>query len=263
MVSASAPFPNRPFNLRVETWLIQQNTNTVQSLVGWQLWIDKTGYSPTWSGSGQADRAMIFSGYTVGSSSTPGFDFNGNGPWLILSGQNWQQHNTSSGALTFAIRGAADYAILGYAQVDTSMTPPVIPTYGLPNAPINGIVTDITRNSMNYRFGYGGGKVDGYTSRWVAGETPNWANAVEVPGNDGLVQMKNLKPGTMYWFQTVAYNEKGRSPWGAAANARTLAGAWISDGTAWKPAEVLISDGTTWKPAEVMISDGSSWLPAG
>lgn len=261
----SAPFPNRPFNLRENVWLIQQNTGTVQSLVGWELWIDKTGYSPTYSNDGQADRDMILNGNIVGSSNVRGFNFSGNGPWLILSGQSWVQHN-SDGTLTLPIRGRANYAILGYAEVNSSLPLPTIPTYGPPNPPINGWIENITYTGMRYHFQDGGGgiPVDSYQTRWSVGEQPDWATATwwYAPMN-GVVDVDGLQPGSMVWFQTRANNSRGSSAFGADANARTYSVAHISDGTKWIDADVQISDGTKWLPADVLISDGTKWQPAG
>src|SRR6185312_13729835 len=114
MVSASRAFPNRPFNLRSEVWLISQDTNpsAPSSLIGWQLWIDKTGYSPTWSGSGKAHRRIVLDGVERGANYGSGFDFQSGGPWLILSGETRLAHN-SDGTKSFGTDGYADYEILG------------------------------------------------------------------------------------------------------------------------------------------------------
>jgi hypothetical protein len=258
---AQAPFPNRPFALRDQLALIQQDTAGNRSLVRWELWIDKLAYSPTSSGGGKAVRWMRFDQQQVGISQVPGFDFTGNGPWLILGPiDTWWPHN-ADGTKTIAVQGYGDYDILGATIVNDSITLPAIATYGPPNPTQQGAISNVKKTSLDYTFGYGGGFVQYYEARYAT--KPDYSDAVVVPGNNGLVPLTNLKQGTPYWVQSRAVNDKGASAWAAEATARTLSGAYISDGTAWLAADVLISDGTKWVPADVLISDGTKWVPAG
>lgn len=121
-----APFPNRPFNLRTVVWTSSQDIANNRSYIGWQIWVDKTGYSPTFSNDGQADRSMRFDEVLVGNVDSTGFDFTGAGPWKIASGYSYITH-TANGTLTFDIRAVANYAILGSTQVTTTYTPATIP----------------------------------------------------------------------------------------------------------------------------------------
>ena len=259
MVSASAAFPGRPFNLRSEVWVVSQDTNpsAPSSLVGWQPWIDKTGYSPTWSG-GAANRSFVIDGTLRGEDYTPGFDFRAGGPWLVLSGQSRIAHNPD-GTKRIGNTGGADYALLGAAQVNSWLDLPPIATYGPPNAPVGGNIDQITKTSFVYHFVYCGGVIGDYTVQIAT--RSDFSDASSHNTIDGTVPFTGLKPGTEYFCRTRANNDRGSSPWGAQASARTRSGAWISDGTAWKPADVFISDGTAWKPADVLISDGTQWKP--
>lgn len=117
-------FPGRPFRLRENVWLKRQDIAGNSSLVGWELWIHKNSYSPTFSG-GTANRHFKLNGGDVGSRQENGFDFRGDGPWLILSGENWIGHN-SDGTKNLPIEGGAEYDMLGYAQVNSSIDLPRI-----------------------------------------------------------------------------------------------------------------------------------------
>lgn len=261
MVSASRAFPGRPFNLRVEAWVISQDTNPAApaSLCGWQVWIDKTSYSPTWSAGGHAVRILHIDGVERGIDTTPGFDFRAGGPWLVLSGQNWIAHN-SDGTKTSEFHAYADYEMLGATDIGVNLTMPPIAVYGPPNPPINGYIDNIAKTSFDYHFTDGGGVVTSYAARYATRE--DMSDAVQIPAPlSGFVPISGLKPGTTYYVESRSGNDRGVSAWGARASARTRSGAWISDGTKWIPADVFISDGTNWKPADVLISDGTSWKP--
>ena len=121
-----APFPNRPFNLRMVVWTVRQDIPNNRSRVGWQVWVDKTGYSPTQSG-GAANRLMQIDGVTVGSVNGSGFDFTGAGPWLILSGESWVNHNADGTKSSLPLLASATYDILGTADATATGSLPTIP----------------------------------------------------------------------------------------------------------------------------------------
>lgn len=118
-------FPNRPFRLRENVWLIRQDIGGNASLVGWELWIHKNSYSPTYSG-GQAHRRMVLDGAERGSNYSNGFDFRNGDSFLILNGEAWIGHN-SDGTKTFQIDGYAAYDVLGATEVHGPFTLPTIP----------------------------------------------------------------------------------------------------------------------------------------
>lgn len=129
---ASVPFPNRPFNLRDNVWLIRQETANNRSLVGWQLWIDKTSYSPTQSG-GIAARWMKLDGAFVHEYYGNGFNFVNGDQFLIASGERWITHN-ADGTKSLPIQAQADFDVLG-------TTPPLNSNIPLPTIPRASVAT--------------------------------------------------------------------------------------------------------------------------
>lgn len=151
----SARFPNRPFDLREAFWVIRQDIGGNQSLVGWQLWIDKVSYSPTFNGA-QTYQRMSIDGNIVNQANWNGYDFTGNGPWLILSGENWVGHN-SDGTKTFSINGYADFPTLGAVNVYSNFTLPTIPrtsNASFPNGDRFNTGTDVVINTNRYSTGF-------------------------------------------------------------------------------------------------------------
>lgn len=129
----SAAFPNRPFNLRDNVWFIQSDIANNRSLVGWELWIDKTSYSPTWSG-GLAARWMRLNGSYVHEYYGSGFDFRADGPFRIANGSAWIPHN-ADGTKSLLIEAAADFDTLGATSLAVSVGLPTIPRYSKPSIP--------------------------------------------------------------------------------------------------------------------------------
>jgi hypothetical protein len=127
----SAAFPSRPFNLREHVWLISQDVTNNRSLMGWQLWIDKTAYSPTWS-NGLAARWMKLNGSFVHEYYGNGYDFVNGTNFLIASGQAYIPHN-ADGTKTLTIEAAADFDLLGATSLSTSVGLPTIPRASQPS----------------------------------------------------------------------------------------------------------------------------------
>lgn len=260
---ASAPFPNRPYALRLESWVVQQDIPNNRSLIGYQVWIDKVGFTGTQSAQGQADR-FVYMDYSqlVASDTTRGFNFTAAGPWLVLQSQSWANHNPD-GTRTLPVSVAATYDILGSTQVANVMVLPPI-ARNPPPAPLSLSVDQITRTSLRYNYisqGDGGSPIITFRAQISA---DNFATVLQsIDEFSGSPTFGGLRPGGQYWLRSFAINGAGSSPSSAVLSAFTLSGAYISNGATWAPADVLISDGISWKPAQVLISDGTKWNPAG
>ncbi|WNO27804.1 minor tail protein [Microbacterium phage Huwbert] len=124
MVSAS--FPNRPFNLRDNVWFIQSDIANNRSLVGWELWVDKRSYSPTYSFDGAAQRWMTLNGAYVHNYGGNGYDFRNGNNFLLASGQTWIGHN-ADGTGGVNISAAANFAIMGATSLNSYISLPTIP----------------------------------------------------------------------------------------------------------------------------------------
>ncbi len=131
----SANFPSRPFALRENVWLIRQEVDNNRSLVGWQLWIDKLSYSPTYSFDGQAHRWMKLNGGYVHESYGNGYDFRNGNNFLLASGETWIGHD-ADGAKWFSIEAAANFDQLGGTSLASGIQLPTIPRASTPS--VNG-----------------------------------------------------------------------------------------------------------------------------
>lgn len=137
----SANFPNRPFALREHVWLIGQEINNNRSLVGFQLWIDKLSYSPTYAFDGIAHRWMKINGGYVHEYYGNGFDFRNGNNFLLAQGEVWVPHN-ADGTKNFIIEAAANFHLLGATSLST-------PPFYLPTIPRTSNPSFPSGNSVN------------------------------------------------------------------------------------------------------------------
>lgn len=121
----SSAFPNRPFNLRDNVWFMQTDVANNRSLVGWELWIDKVSYSPTFS-SGNAWRWLKLNGGFVHEYFGSGYDFRNGTSFRLANGTTWIPHN-ADGTKSLLIEAAADFALLGATSLSVSIPLPTIP----------------------------------------------------------------------------------------------------------------------------------------
>ena len=242
----SSPFPNRPFNLREAVWFTGQQSGNA-SLVAFELWIDKTGYSPTFS-DGAATRRFFLNGGQVAANNARGFDFRGGGPWLILSGQTWIEHEPN-GYKTVSIYADAGYDILGATSVSSAIGLPRIPKPpSIPGAPTVGTVTT---TSVALSWGGpgddGGAAVTSYTvqratdSAFTVGVTET-----SFPTPAGTVT--GLEPGPTYWFRVRANNAAGSSGWSGPASSTPALPAPTLTGWAQNASAALVA---TWTPPAI------------
>jgi hypothetical protein len=79
--------------------------------------------------------------------------------------------------------------------------------------------------------------------------------------------LTGLTPGVRYYVRVSAKNPVTDAagtvgPRSGATEAKTLSGAYVSDGSTFGTAEVYVGNGSTWPLAEVYVGDGTSWSPA-
>lgn len=124
---ASSMFPNRPFSLRENLWLIDQDIPGNRSLLGWEAWIYKEGTSPSFSNDPLSEWVYQIDGVTRGQASGLSYDFRGSGPWRIGTGTVWIGHD-ADGTKSIQIGLYATYALLGNTSVVVNKVPlPTIP----------------------------------------------------------------------------------------------------------------------------------------
>jgi hypothetical protein len=71
--------------------------------------------------------------------------------------------------------------------------------------------------------------------------------------------LTGLKPNTRYYAKVYSHNGVGYSNGSAVGNALTLAGVYVSNGSAWVATSINASDGSAWSSPLPKISDGDSW----
>lgn len=131
---ASANFPNRPFRLEENVWLISQDVANNRSRLGWQLWIRKNSYSPTWTSNTTSGYEFFIDGARVANNTGFSYDFRNSDEMLLTQGESWITHN-SDGTKTVAIAGYANVETLGYTQVESSAALPTIARASTPTFP--------------------------------------------------------------------------------------------------------------------------------
>lgn len=109
----------------------------------------------------------------------------------------------------------------------------------------------------------GGGTLSGYRVQ-RATNSAFTQNVVTTDGGTARTRaITGLTPGVDYWFRVAALNEAGVGAYSGARTARTLSGAYVSDGSTWVPCEVFVSDGSSDQSGEVYVSDGVTYQAAG
>jgi len=66
----------------------------------------------------------------------------------------------------------------------------------------------------------------------------------------------------LYYARSRGVNGVGAGPWSSVISIRTLSGAYVRRGNAWKPVEVLVYRNGKWVPAEVYVYRNGAWVSA-
>ncbi|WP_322412068.1 hypothetical protein [Microbacterium invictum] len=96
----------------------------------------------------------------------------------------------------------------------------------------------------------------------VWNDTPPNGNPNGYSNPSGVSPAVKLRPGTIHYVRARSHNTRGWSPWSSTVNARTLSGAYVWNGTEWRPCEVLVWSGTAWVTGEVSSYTGTEWKQA-
>lgn len=227
------------------TMRISDNGSTVSFII---MCSDSATFvgSYVWSG--------VVNGASVGGTTNlpAGFGSKTLGTWTVSSTQTVTFHQNATG--TQGLGGAADHSA-------------AISRASVPSAPGTPVVTNIGTNGATFTWGAAnanGSAINNY-GLYVS-ESPSFASHV-YQAWEGVVLTKTLSgilvPGRTYYTRNRAQNGVGIGPYGVTVSFQTLSGAYVSDGTTWKPCEIFTSDGTAWKSGAVQISDGTIWKAAG
>lgn len=108
----------------------------------------------------------------------------------------------------------------------------------------------------------GGSPINNYLIRVNTKAQADSAPYEDFPGS-GTQTIKNRQPGTRYYVTVYARNgsadNNGYSSYQASKAVDTLAGVYVSDGSAWVPKGLNVSDGAAWASLVPEISTGTAW----
>lgn len=128
----------------------------------------------------------------------------------------------------------------------------------IPDAPSTPQLASVTATTVDVSFtpnDNGGSPIDGYQIGYgLSGLTQTFIVFASSPR-----VITGLTPGAVWFFRARAHNIVGWSPWSGAASVRTVAGAYIKVGTAWKLAVPYVRVGGVWKPAEAWSRSVGEW----
>lgn len=143
----------------------------------------------------------------------------------------------------------------GYGAWSSAATATTLKTPGAPSTPL---LSSVQATSVDVAFSAnesGGSTITGYQIGYgTSSSTPTTIVAARSPQ-----VVTGLTPGTMYYFFVRAQNSVGWSAWSGAASVRTVAGAYIQDGSTVKLAVPYVRDGGVWKIAEPWVRTVGVW----
>lgn len=129
----------------------------------------------------------------------------------------------------------------------------------VPDAPTVPLLSSVTATTVDVAFsgnGNGGSAITGYQIGWSISA---FGGPIVIVNATSPRVITGLSPGTVFYFSTRAQNAVGYSPWSASASVRTVAGAYIKVGTAWKLAVPYVRVGGVWKTAEPWSRNVGVW----
>ncbi len=137
----------------------------------------------------------------------------------------------------------------------------------VPGPPSSPALSNIQPTSITFTWGTadrGHADIDSW-GVWISSRSDFASDywTTTVPLSPRSFTFTGIPPGQVRYFRVNAHNGDGWGPYSTTVSARTLSGAYVSDGTTWRPCEVFISDGTAWQTGLVQVSTGSAWNPAG
>lgn len=133
-------------------------------------------------------------------------------------------------------------------------------TLSPPAAPNQVVTSSPGQTSFSASFTDNGSTGSAITARQLAYNTTNTTtDATVVTYNNDLATISGLQPATTYYVWGRVQNAAGWSAWSPVATQRTIAGAWIAQGSSWVEAIPYVRDGGVWKLARPWGRDAGVW----
>jgi len=131
-------------------------------------------------------------------------------------------------------------------------------TQAVPTAPQAPLLSSITATTVDVAF-YPNSDGGSAITAWQIG----WGNTALGPAQSVSASspqvLTGLTPGTTYYIFVRAQNSVGWSAWSKPTMMKTVAGAYILDGSTWKLAVPYVNVGGTWKKAEAWGRVAGTW----
>ena len=131
-------------------------------------------------------------------------------------------------------------------------------TLKVPDTPSSPLLSSVQATSVDVAFsanGNGGSPITAYQ----IGYGTNPAIPIFIVSASSPQMVDQLVPGTIYYFRIRARNSVGWSNWSQATSVRTVAGAYIKVGTAYKLAVVYVRVGGVWTLVEPWTRVAGVW----
>ena len=216
---ASANFPNRPFRLEENIWLISQDIANNRSKVGYQLWIRKNSYSPSWTASTSSSFTMSLDGSVVASGNFS-YDFRNSDALRLTNGETWITHNADGSKPSLPIKGTANVLTFGYTEVNSVGALPTIarassPTFDGSATFDAGSTVRILMNRASTSFTHDVRWLFGTQSGTVANDvatgvdwTPSLSLLTQIPNNtsgNGTISVSTFNGSTLIGTRDLTF----------------------------------------------------------
>jgi hypothetical protein len=174
--------------------------------------------------------------------------------------------HAADGTLNLPIQGFHTIALFGDAlAAGTFATDPIS---RLPSAPGKPTVSNLTTTGAKITWtaptDLGSGSYVGYEVWWATNSAfTEGVQSKAVVDGTLTTTLTGLTPGLTYYVRVRYRSSAGLGPYSASTSFRPSSGIQVSDGTAWKAADLLVDAGSEFRSAVVYQSDGATWKVVG
>lgn len=253
------------FNIGIDVYVASQDQAGNYSTFWWGVYLQNPSGNPSWINQTSYWSAVIGGVYREGTF-TLSYAERGITSRLIAAGYQTVGHDANGFRPGFANTAGIDtpHSNIGDGSVEVWVDAPRIPKAPLgPDAAPT--FTDIGATSMRVNFGGSyddrGSAVDLWLVRVSKNSNPEVSPFTDyvVPTSRYYQDLTGLDPATRYYVKVYSRNGVGYSNGSAVGYADTLAGIYVSNGSAWIAQPLRVSTGSAWQTVMPDISDGDSW----
>lgn len=253
----------------INVYLVSQNGSNYTSTFYWEVRLVYPGSTGAWFNDSVGSwSAALASGFFLQSGSFARPYANRNDAVQYLAASYFTAGHDAAGNRPGMYNNAyigTNHASIGSGgSGDAWVDAPRLPVR--PTGPAGAPTFDqITANSMRVSWAgatdNGGSGIDQMLLRVSENSNPEVQPFTDYALGAGATShvLTGLKPNTRYYAKVYSHNAVGYSFGSAVGNALTLAGVYVSNGSAWVATSINASDGSAWSSPLPKISDGDSW----